>query len=218
MEVLQPHLEFLMDHIFTVIFCAFVIEAAGVPFPSRILLIIAATVAPDVHHLVGLIAVTTLGAVVGDHVPYMGGKLVGPRLLRLYCRITLGSERCVEQAVHYFKRYGAAAVVLSRFSLSVRLFASALSGCGHISYARFVTFDLIGTLLYATFWGIVGYVIGDQAQALFARYGRKLLFVVPLGIVSLLAYRLWRRYRYGAAQPTVVKSEGECAMTERPGL
>jgi membrane protein DedA with SNARE-associated domain len=128
-------------------FAAFLVEAAGLPFPSRIVLLIAATLAGEPGQLVGLVVVSTVGLLIGDHVPYLAGALTGPRILAFYCRITLGSAGCVEKTVGYFKRFGAAAILMSRFSASVRLFASALSGCGHITYRKFVTFDAVGTLL-----------------------------------------------------------------------
>jgi len=114
MSVIQPHLDFLMSHLLSAVFVAFLIEGAGVPFPSRIILILAATALTDAWELARLVLVTAAGALIGDHVPYLGGKLAGPRLLTLYCRMTLGSERCVERTVAYFKRFGTAAIVLSR--------------------------------------------------------------------------------------------------------
>jgi len=40
-EIVQAHLDLLFAHLFAVVFVAFVIEAAGLPFPSRILLLVA---------------------------------------------------------------------------------------------------------------------------------------------------------------------------------
>jgi len=214
MSVLQPHLDFMMSHLFSAVFLAFLIEGAGVPFPSRIILILAATSLADVQDLVPLVLVTAAGAVIGDHLPYVGGKLAGPRLLGLYCRLTLGSERCVERTVAYFKRFGTAAIVLSRFSTSIRLFASALSGCGHITYRKFIVFDVIGTLMYAALWSALGFAIGDRAEAFLERYGHRLLLVAPAAGATLLAYRLWRRSRYGPAQPADLKSGEGCAVLE----
>src|SRR6185503_16124392 len=45
MEWIEPHLEFLVDHLLTVVFAAFLVEAAGVPFPTRLLLLVAASLA-----------------------------------------------------------------------------------------------------------------------------------------------------------------------------
>jgi membrane protein DedA with SNARE-associated domain len=214
MESLQGHLEFFRQHLLSVVFVAFLIEAAGVPFPSRLLLIIASTLTVEVRELVMLVLACASGAVLGDHVPYAGGMLVGPRLLAFYCRVTLGSERCVEKTVAYFTRYGAAALLLSRFSASVRLFASALSGCGHLRYRRFLSYDILGTLAYAVLWVAVGRLIGEQAGEILHRYGGvKLVAVVgPLGLTALIGYRLWRRSRYGAAKTETLRSDAACVV------
>ena len=120
------HLDFLLRHLLTVVFVAFLIEGAGLPLPSRLLLLVAATLATDVQQRVWLVAASAAGSLLGDHVPYPAGSLTGPRILALYCRITLGSSDRVEKTAGYFRRFGALAVLLSRFSASVRLFASAL--------------------------------------------------------------------------------------------
>jgi membrane protein DedA with SNARE-associated domain len=202
MDLLQPHIDFLADHLYGVVFGSFVIEGAGIPFPSRIVLLVAATLSETPGELAMLVLVSTLGAVIGDHAPYLAGKIAGPRLLALYCRITLGSTQCVEKTVAYFVRYGAAAILLSRFSASVRIFASALAGCGHIPYGRFVTYDVVGSVLYATLLVGVGHLIGDHAAELLKRFGglRVLLVIGPVAMISVLAYRLWRRSRYGRAR------------------
>jgi membrane protein DedA with SNARE-associated domain len=204
MEALQPHLDFLTDHRYVLVFGAFLVEAAGIPFPSRLILLIAATLTERMEDLPALIALSALGAVLGDHVPYTAGRLVGPRLLSLYCRLTLGSARCVEKAVAYFVRFGRGAILLSRFSASIRIFASVLSGCGHIPYRRFLGWDIVGSLLYATVWASVGYIIGDQAADLLKRFGgaRVLLLIGPIAFVALLAYRWWNRSRLDPGRAT----------------
>jgi membrane protein DedA with SNARE-associated domain len=203
MEVLQPYLEFLSDHIVTVVLITSFIEAAGVPFPGRLLLIVAATLVADVRELVEVGAAAIVGSVAGDHIPYTAGYYVGPRLLDFYCRVTLGSERCVAQTLSYFQRFGAAAVAMGRFSTTVRLLAAALSGCGHISYVRFLLWDAMGTIVYAVVWASIGYLVGNQAIAFLERHGaaRYLVLIIPVALVSVVAYRLWRRTRHGPAQP-----------------
>jgi membrane protein DedA with SNARE-associated domain len=216
MEWIQAHLDFLVNHLFAVVFAAFLIEAAGVPFPTRLLLLVAATLA-EPGQLVGLVVATTAGSLIGDHVPYVAGALTGPRILAFYCWMTLGSAHCVEKTVGYFKRFGAGAILLSRFSHSVRLFASALSGCGHIPYWKFITFDLVGTVLYAALLVTVGHLVGEQAAAILGRHGgmRLLLLIGPLALVTLVAYRLWRRRRYGAAKSDVLREESSCVAPDR---
>jgi membrane protein DedA with SNARE-associated domain len=208
-DFIQSHLDFLLQHMLGLVFVAFVIEAAGVPFPSRLLLLVAATLAADERQLVGLVVVTTVGSLIGDHVPYLAGAMTGPRILAFYCRITLSSIDCIDKTVGYFRRFGAAAVLFSRFSMSVRLFASALSGCGHISYGKFIAFDFIGTVLYAVAWVTVGYLIGDQAADFLERHraSRFLVLLAPAALALLIGYRVWRRRRYGPPRAEEVIAE-----------
>jgi membrane protein DedA with SNARE-associated domain len=198
-DILQGFVDLLTTHAFAVIFIASLIEATGIPCPSRILLLLASAVAagPEALMLVALAA--TAGSLIGDHIPYTLGLLTGPRLLTLYCRVTLGSQRCVENTTAYFTRFGAPAILLSRFSTGVRLFASVLSGCGHIGYGRFLAYDTLGTIGYVALWTTVGHFVGTQALELLRHYAglRALVLVIPVTFVAIVAYRLWRRARYG---------------------
>jgi membrane protein DedA with SNARE-associated domain len=216
MDFIQSHLDFLFDHSLIIVFAAFLIEGAGIPFPSRIVLLIAATIATEPRTLVSLVAASTGGALIGDHVPYFAGAMTGPRILAFYCRITLGSEHCIDKTVRYFTRFGPAAILLSRFSTSVRLFAAALSGCGHISYSRFLAFDVIGTVLYAALLVTVGHLIGDTAAEFLQRRGgmRLLLLVGPIALAGLLAYRLYKRSRYGAAKSDALRGGSACLTNQ----
>lgn len=211
MEVLGPYLDFLAVHVVAVVLVSSLVEAAGVPFPGRLILIVAATLVADVRELINVGAAATIGSVIGDHVPYAAGYYVGPRLLNVYCRLTLSSEHCVEKTLAYFQRFGAGAVLMGRFSTTVRLLAAALSGCGHISYPRFLVFDVIGTIVYAGLWLSVGFLFGSQAIAFLERHGatRYVILLIPAALLSVLLYRLWRRSRYGAGrgdamEPTVI--------------
>jgi membrane protein DedA with SNARE-associated domain len=215
MDFVEAHLDVLLDHVIPIVFFAFLIEGAGIPFPSRIILLVAATVTAEPRGLAGLVAATAAGALIGDHVPYFAGRVSGPRILGLYCWMTLGSEHCVEKTVGYFLRFGPAAILLSRFSASVRLFAAALSGCGHIAYSRFLALDATGTVLYATLVVAIGHLIGASAAEFLQRHGgpKVLLVAGPLAFASLLGFRLYKRARYGAAKSDALRTGSGCVRS-----
>ena len=205
---LRPYLNFLADHPFSVVFWSSFIEAAGVPFPSRVILVLTPAFLATEIDLVRLVIVGTAGAVLGDHIPYLAGRVLGMRLLGFYYRVTLASEACVETTLKYFRRFGPAAVLFSRFSTSVRLFASACAGCADVTYARYVALDAIGTLAYTSAMVLVGWFIGERAVAFLTTDRRRWLFVgaVALAFTTLIGYRLWRRYRFGRAQAKTVET------------
>lgn len=215
-DFIESHIDFVVEHLLPIVFLAFLIEGAGIPFPSRILLLVAAAMTAEPRGLLSLGAVCVGGALIGDHVPYLAGMLSGPRMLAFYCRITLGSAQCVEKTVRFFTRFGPAAILLSRFSTTVRVFAAALSGCGHIPYPRFLALDIAGTVVYATLLVTVGYLIGDAATEFLQRPGRLrlLLLAGPLALTSLLAFRLYRRSRYGPAKSDSVRGGAACLAGE----
>ncbi len=204
----RPHLDFLASHPYAVVFWSSLVEAAGVPFPSRVVLILAPAFLTSGSDVASLIVVGTIGAVLGDHVPYLAGRVAGIRVLAMYCRVTLASDRCVERTLTYFARFGAAALLFSRFSTSLRLFASACAGCARLLYLRYLVFDTVGTVVYTTLWVVVGTFIGERAVVFFTTDRRRFLFLalVALAAGTLLGYRLWRRYRYGAARPSSIEA------------
>ena len=193
---------FLVPHLYLTVFAVSAIDAIGIPFPGRILLVLAGTFASTRVELALVIIASALGSLVGDHVVYLAGARGGESLLALYCRLTLGSERCVENVLKYFQRFGAAAIVLGRYSTGVRLFAAILSGTGRIAYHRFVLYDLAGSLAYATVWVVLGRVFSEQVEVLLDWLGRQraLFLIVPAAICAIVAYRLWRRRRHGTAR------------------
>jgi membrane protein DedA with SNARE-associated domain len=201
MDFLQSHLQFFAEHPFSVVFFALLIEAAGIPFPTRIILILAPAFVDTDRDLARLAVVAAAGAVLGDHIPYLAGRMAGMRILTLYCRLTLSSSRCVDQALDHFGRYGPPALLLSRFSTSVRILASACAGCGRITYGRYLTLDGLGTLLYTCLWVMVGAVIGDRAVQFFMHDPRRFAFLAFAVLVGagFFGYRLWRRWREGKA-------------------
>src|SRR5262245_57263255 len=194
---LRPYLAYLADHPFSVVFWSALVEAAGVPFPSRLILVLTPAFLMTESDLVRLILVGTVGAVLGDHVPYGAGRLTGTRLLGFYCWVTLASDACGEKTLRYFDRFGSAAVLFSRFSTSVRMFAAACAGCARMTYPRYVAFDAAGTLVYTTFWALVGWFIGERAVTFLTTDRRRWIFVALVGFafITLISYRLWSRWR-----------------------
>jgi len=205
---------FLVPHLYLTVFVASAVDAIGIPFPGRILLVLAGAFASTRVELALAIAASALGSLLGDHVVYLAGTRRGDTLLALYCRLTLGSERCVENIVKYFRRFGAAAIVLGRYSTSVRLFAAILSGTGRIAYRRFLLYDLAGSLAYAAVWVVVGRLFGDEVEAALEWLGqqRALFLIVPVAIATIVGYRLWQRRRHGRARADELQNPCEPAQ------
>src|SRR4026207_2305583 len=82
------------------LFLTALIDATGLPFPGRALLVAAGpTLATGGSDVFPMTPAAALGATSGDHVWYAAGRLgAGDRITALYCRLSLASGRCEQRA------------------------------------------------------------------------------------------------------------------------
>lgn len=103
-----------------------------------------------------------VAAVAGDQVGYLFGARVGPSLFRRPDS-RIFKQEYVEKARAFFERHGSKTIVLARFVPIVRTFAPILAGVGEMRYRTFVTFNVVGGLLWAVGVTTLGYVLGETA-------------------------------------------------------
>lgn len=185
---------------------ATLIDATGLPFPGRVVLVAAgAAMAKDWGQVAVITAAGALGAVIGDHLWYAAGRLgAADRLTALYCKLSLASGRCEARARSRFDRFGPLAIVIGRFVAGVRIFAAPMAGGGAISYPRFLLFELIGAVAWAGLFVVLGYALGAQWRARFEHHGwgvalTALAVLTVAGPAAIILVRLARRRRHGPA-------------------
>lgn len=101
-----------------------------------------------------------LAAVIGDSVGYAFGRRVGPRLFQREDSI-LFHKKNVLKAQEFYERHGGKAIVLARFMPVIRTFAPIVAGVGMMEYRRFLSFNLVGGLLWAVGVTLAGYFLAD---------------------------------------------------------
>jgi membrane-associated protein len=101
-----------------------------------------------------------IAAVAGDSVGYTFGRRVGPRLFQREDSL-LFSKKNVLKAQEFYEKHGGKAIVLARFVPIVRTFAPIVAGVGQMHYRRFISFNVIGGLLWAVGVTVLGYFLAD---------------------------------------------------------
>ncbi|MET9604010.1 VTT domain-containing protein [Streptomyces sp. NPDC006512] len=101
-----------------------------------------------------------LAAVIGDQVGYLIGKYFGPKLFnrpnsRLFKRENL------DAAHEFMEKHGPKAIVLARFVPIIRTFAPMVAGAGEMKYRTFLTFNIIGGVLWGAGVTCLGYKLGQ---------------------------------------------------------
>lgn len=131
-----------------------------------------------------------LAAVIGDQVGYAFGSRVGPALFRRPDS-RIFKQEYVEKARHYFERHGSKTIVLARFVPIVRTFAPILAGVGTMRYRTFITFNLLGGLLWAVGVTSIGYVLGESVPHI-DKYLLPVIAVIVLASVAPIAFEVLR--------------------------
>ena len=101
-----------------------------------------------------------VAAVAGDQVGYMFGNKVGPALFNRPSS-RLFKQQNVVRAHDFFEKYGAKSIVLARFVPIVRTFTPIVAGIGQMRYRTFVTFNVLGGLLWAVGVTSLGHFLGE---------------------------------------------------------
>ncbi len=195
---------FFIRYGYAILFFGIALENAGLPLPGEVLLFAMGFLSSsDASAFPVVIALGTAGAVVGDSLGYLLGRLGGERLPRLYCRMTLGSAQCIQKAHEYFtRRGGGLTVAFARFVVGIRAFAAPMAGASGMAYPHFLVYDALGALLWATLAATAGYFFGSHWERLLVGYRWSYGFILVGVLLVALGYVLvksLRRRRYRSA-------------------
>ena len=137
-----------------------------------------------------------VAAIVGDQVGYIFGRKVGPALFNRPSSRLFKQENVVK-AHDFFEKYGPKSIVLARFVPIVRTFTPIVAGIGEMRYRTFVTYNVVGGLLWAVGVTTLGHFLGEVE---FIRNNIELAIVAVIALsllpVGVELYRARRAARH----------------------
>lgn len=154
------------------------IESIGIPFPGETMLLIAAIYAGTTHRLFipFVIVAAAIGAILGDNIGFWVGREGGFRLLRRYGRYILLDDRKLKLGLYLFRKHGGKVVFFGRFIAILRTLAAFLAGTNRMPWSRFLLFNALGGIVWATIYGIGGYILGNNIHR----------FTGPIGTATII--------------------------------
>ncbi len=180
------------------VFLILTFESCGMPLPGESLLVVAAILSGrGDFSFPSLFFSAWAGAVLGDNIGYLIGRMLGHDLLWRYGRkVGLNAERLGKvQAI--FARYGPLTVGFARFVTVLRQLNGVFAGTVRMDWRRFLLFNALGGALWVVVWTMAGFYLGRHGADV-AGLVHKLGFIgaicVSIGLVVILAYVYGHRF------------------------
>jgi membrane protein DedA with SNARE-associated domain len=153
-----------------------------------------------------VIAAGAAGAVIGDSTAYWIGRAGGGPIKRWVTRFA-GAER-LEAAERMVRRQGAALVFVGRFLPGIRIAINLSCGAGQMAYPRFLFFDLLGGIVWASQAALLGYFAGKAfAGQLWVAF--VVAFAVTLLVGGFVAVKERQRVRRERAEAEAERAGGK---------
>ena len=185
------------DYGVAAVFLILTFESLGMPLPGESLLIVAAVLAGRGEiSLPGLVFSAWTGSVIGDNIGYLGGRMLGRRLVWRYgAKIGLSAER-LNKIEKIFARYGPVTVVFARFVNVLRQLNGVIAGTMNMDWWRFLTFNAFGGALWVLAWVAAGLCLGSHGAsiaALLHKAGLLGAFALLAALTAVAGYFVCRR-------------------------
>lgn len=99
-------------------------------------------------------------AIIGDQVGYMIGSKFGPKVFDRPKSRFFNPEYVVK-AEAFFQKHGSKTIVMARFVPIVRTFVPTVAGASNMHYRTFVTYNVIGGVLWGGGVTTLGFFLGE---------------------------------------------------------
>jgi membrane protein DedA with SNARE-associated domain len=179
------------------IFFLMVLENVFPPIPSELVIPLAGFAAAKGDlNIIGVLAATVLGGLVGCIPWYMLGRLYGAeRLKRLtfrFGRVLTLTAHDVDAAQAWFHKHGHLAVFFGRLMPTVRSLISVPAGIARMPLGPFILYSFLGTTIWTSMLLFFGYVLESQ----YATLSVYIDFVSNAIIFAFIAIYIYRVVTY----------------------
>ena len=97
-----------------------------------------------------------IAAFLGDTVNYWAGRHLGLRVFERFIK-----REHLMKTHQFYERHGGKTIIIARFVPIVRTLAPFVAGVGEMTYAKFISYNIIGAILWPALFIFAGYFFAD---------------------------------------------------------
>jgi membrane-associated protein len=122
-------------------------------------------------------------AILGDTTNYWIGHYIGPKVFTE--KIPFLKKEYLDRTHKFYEKHGGITIFLARFIPIIRTFAPFVAGVGAMSYGRFITYNVIGGLVWTALFTFVGYFFGNL-EIVQNNFSLVIVAIVLISVVPIL--------------------------------
>jgi membrane protein DedA with SNARE-associated domain len=193
-------IHFVVRHGYLLLFFWLLAEQAALPIPSVPLLLVCGALARTEQLNFLLVVIYALAAcLIADNLWFQLGRRYGAKALQFICKMSLEPDSCVRRTENIFVKYGIRSLLISKFIPGLNVVAAPLAGGAGANFGRFLLFDSLGSLIWITFYVLVGYVFSGQLELAVGyaiRMGSGFVIITICIFAAWIARKLLQRRRF----------------------
>ncbi|MCX7921969.1 MAG: DedA family protein [Clostridia bacterium] len=159
-EIVQNYGVWTYLILFLIIFCETgLVVTPFLPGDSLLFVIgaLGASGALDVKLVTILLVIAAVG---GDTVNYHIGKFIGHKAFK-FKDSRFFKKEYLERTHAFYEKHGGKTIIISRFIPIIRTFAPFVAGMGSMSYLRFISYNVVGGIVWILLFITAGYFFGN---------------------------------------------------------
>jgi membrane-associated protein len=130
-----------------------------------------------------LLVVLLIGAaILGDTVNYWVGAWIGPRAFS--GKVKFLRTDYLERTHAFYEKHGGKTIILARFVPIIRTFAPFVAGVGAMSYGKFITYNVVGAVLWVGLFVPLGYFFGNMPTVK-ENFSLVILAIIALSVLPI---------------------------------
>ena len=135
----------------------------------------------------------SIAAVAGDTVNYWIGNFIGPKVFHKE-DVRFLNKKHLEKTHQFYERYGGKTIIIARFIPIIRTFAPFVAGIGSMTYGRFLSYNIIGGILWIAVCVFAGYFFGN-IPIVKQNFSFVILAIILVSIMPVIVGFIRHRYR-----------------------
>lgn len=163
---LKDFIELYPVLVYAILFAIIFVETGLVIMPllpgDSLLFAIGMFAAQGALNLPVIIVLLVIAAFLGDTVNYYIGKFFSSKVLnwKLFGKVLVKQEH-IDKTHEFYEKHGPKTIIMARFVPIVRTFAPFVAGVGRMNYKVFLSYNIIGGIVWVVGISLAGYFLGE---------------------------------------------------------